>query len=425
MTINTALIYQSFYPRTIPVVEIRKDLKTDKPVSRGRFKLLGKKRHTLRQYRELMQCAPSEPEIFGKGGALSLAQYMPLTADSVKLACAWLESECKMWSGCGAMVGKFEAGQYPKEHNDKKFLFGEPFVYTRLFRVMNGSLYYDWPWGIERPLLQKDMGESDEKDRMENHSRVALGDVVRSISDLPNTLFFVSQETHAFPSNVPFPSFSSSPRATASSDIPLPWKNAYFFERNRAAAGKLHTVSDDMKSSASGHFDLHNWEARIDKAVWVGSLHDHGSVSHHSVARNVVMNLATVHPNHIIANFSNCFMVTDINPLSAQTTTDCGEAWRDWKAWETANHIRDPSRVRLFGSASSTLQHRAHDYVQMIDYMVSFRYIVVLAGVVSADRLPTLLAHSGAVILLQETDFLYHFSARLQPWVHYGELVGG
>jgi hypothetical protein len=38
----------------------------------------------------------------------------------------------------------------------------------------------------------------------------------------------------------------------------------------------------------------------------------------------------------------------------------------------------------------------------------------------AADRLATLMAYSGAVIILQETDSLYHFSGRLKPWVHYG-----
>lgn len=399
-----------------------------------------------------MQCAPSEPEIFGKGGALNLAQYMPLTADSVKLACAWLESDCKMWSGCGAKVKQYEAGQYPKEHADKKFHFGEPFVYTRLFRVTNGSLYFDWPWGTERPVLRQDMGESDDNGRMIGHSRVVIGDVVRSISDLPDTLFFVSQEVHAFPSNVPFPSFSSSPRATASSDIPSPWTSAYLFERGRTVAGKLLSVSDEVtenqRSSFSGRFhhnegrighksglndhksglndhksELHDpsWEARIDKAVWLGSLHDHDTLSHHSIARNVVMNLATIHPDHIVANFSNCFLVSDINPLSAQATTNCGEGWKDWKKWEAEHRIRDEGVARPFGSVPSTLHYRGEQYVPMADYMGAFRYVIVLAGVVSADRLPVLLAHSGAVILLQETDFVYHFSARLKPWVHYGE----
>ena len=34
-----------------------------------------------------------------------------------------------------------------------------------------------------------------------------------------------------------------------------------------------------------------------------------------------------------------------------------------------------------------------------------------------------LIAHSGAVILLQEAGFNYHFSTRLQQWVHYVPLT--
>ncbi len=40
-------------------------------------------------------------------------------------------------------------------------------------------------------------------------------------------------------------------------------------------------------------------------------------------------------------------------------------------------------------------------------------------GHATADRLGLLLAHSGAVILLQESANRYHFSMRLKPWVHY------
>ena len=56
-------------------------------------------------------------------------------------------------------------------------------------------------------------------------------------------------------------------------------------------------------------------------------------------------------------------------------------------------------------------------------YMLKYKYLIVTAGLVSADRLATLLANSGAVILLQETSFLYHFSARMKPWIHYGMYV--
>ena len=63
------------------------------------------------------------------------------------------------------------------------------------------------------------------------------------------------------------------------------------------------------------------------------------------------------------------------------------------------------------------------DSMNLETYMTSYRYLVVIAGLVSADRLNTFLTHSGAVILLQETDFVYHYSSLLKPWVHYGEFI--
>ena len=41
----------------------------------------------------------------------------------------------------------------------------------------------------------------------------------------------------------------------------------------------------------------------------------------------------------------------------------------------------------------------------------------------TTGRLAWLLAHSGAVVLLPRSPFLYHFSARLLPWVHYVPLL--
>ena len=66
------------------------------------------------------------------------------------------------------------------------------------------------------------------------------------------------------------------------------------------------------------------------------------------------------------------------------------------------------------------MQMRATTRIDFGEYMLSYKYLIVIGGVSSADRLNTFLAHSGAVILLQETDFRYHYSAFLKPWVHYG-----
>ena len=51
-----------------------------------------------------------------------------------------------------------------------------------------------------------------------------------------------------------------------------------------------------------------------------------------------------------------------------------------------------------------------------------YKYIIVPRsgmGLSTSGRLAKLLAHSGAVILLATGSYYYHFSARLEPWVHF------
>ena len=76
--------------------------------------------------------------------------------------------------------------------------------------------------------------------------------------------------------------------------------------------------------------------------------------------------------------------------------------------------------AKPFGFHDRTMRMKTNKEMGMTEYMLSYKYLIVIAGVSSADRLNTFLAHSGAVILLQETDFRYHYSAFLKPWVHYG-----
>ena len=430
--ISQASLALSYFPHHIPHFEIRKNPRTNEFVRRGLIKSLGTKRHTLAEYKQLLECPLQEPELYGKGGALALAQHIPVTIPRLKRGCAWLESNCKMWTEeCLKKVNEYEQGNYPKLHGDKKFLFGEPFVFTRMFRVIKGDIYYDWPWGVERLINTLDQNGS-EKD-VTTHARMVLGDVVRSISDLPDSVFFVSQEIQAFPSNVPFPSFSSSPHASTSSDIPMPWKNAYMFERDRVANGNLVALSDEGTSSSSSSssaswpqsraFNNSAWESRMDQAAWFGFLHDNDDVSKHAVARAIIINLANAYPEHVVANFTSCYLVSDIDPISTTGAVDCGPHY-DRQGFVTRNPgVRNPNAN--FGTRDATLSIRRYmeKPVPMAAFMVAYKYLIVLGGVVSADRLGTLLAHSGAVLLLQETDFLYHFSARLKPWIHYVPLA--
>ena len=76
---------------------------------------------------------------------------------------------------------------------------------------------------------------------------------------------------------------------------------------------------------------------------------------------------------------------------------------------------------KTVGFLSNIIQSRIKDRKHLNSG--KYKYVVVLLGLnegqALADRLAGLLAHSGAVILLQESKFIYHFSPFLKPWVHY------
>ena len=64
--------------------------------------------------------------------------------------------------------------------------------------------------------------------------------------------------------------------------------------------------------------------------------------------------------------------------------------------------------------------HKQSTVVPLFDgYMAKYKYLPVLGGISVSERLATFFAHSGAVVLLQETEVQHFFSARLKPWVHY------
>lgn len=84
------------------------------------------------------------------------------------------------------------------------------------------------------------------------------------------------------------------------------------------------------------------------------------------------------------------------------------------------SRFKETSTETKVGYLKPLLQNRLQDSVDV--YVGKYKYLAVLTGAggsATADRLADFLAHSGAVVLLQESEFSYHFSSRLRPWVHY------
>ena len=75
-----------------------------------------------------------------------------------------------------------------------------------------------------------------------------------------------------------------------------------------------------------------------------------------------------------------------------------------------------------FGYSDKTIRSKLKEEKDLEETMIKYRYLIVLCGVYGSGRLNQFLAHSGAVIMLQESDYLYHYSSFFKPWVHYGKL---
>lgn len=113
--------------------------------------------------------------------------------------------------------------------------------------------------------------------------------------------------------------------------------------------------------------------------------------------------------------YYNLLCISDLNPGS-DSEMKC-----HLNQTEYDNLFRDSSNTSPFGYSKKTLRSKLDAPIHFEEYMTSYRYLIVICGMFGADRLNQFLAQSGAVIMLQESDFRYHYSSFLKPWVHYGE----
>jgi hypothetical protein len=309
---------RNWYPKSIITYVVRNDTYTGLPVSRGREATLqGDRRYNLSEYREVLQCSASQPDLYGVGGALALARFIPLTADTLKLTAAFMESECELWNGCRAKVIEYMLGRYQTNLGPVRALGLHSA--TKMFRVMNGSLYYDWPWGVER---------FDVKANPDQNYKIPILDVMRKVVDIPDSVFFVGGEGVILPPNIPVPHISSSPRGRTSSDIPGLWNVPFLMERQRSH-NKQYTpiyqehedkmiasqnavnqsTSESIHGLRSQKDHIISWEFRIDKAAFFGSLGNPFGVTHPSTARQIVYDMSVDFPEHIDAKYRNCISV--------------------------------------------------------------------------------------------------------------------
>lgn len=218
--------FKDEFPSYILKTEIRRDVYSDEKVQRGRLEMLGgisnfmssiggqfnrsDRRVSYQAFQKILQCAPSEPDIYGPSGSLHLAHLIPVTRRGLEVASAWVETQCEDWQYCDHEANVL-AKKYSNSSEERKF----PDERTRMLRVINGELFYDWPWGIERFQRGPDY-----------YASRLFGGILELIDDIPDSVFFVRDYDYPlFPANFPIPAFSHAP-SIQNADIPNPWIRA-------------------------------------------------------------------------------------------------------------------------------------------------------------------------------------------------------
>jgi hypothetical protein len=317
---------------------------------------------------------------------------------SILITCAWIEGGCGLWADCHKKATKLLSGELKFEPLINNF-------FVKLIRVRHGQLYLDWPWGSGRVFKRPDF----------NVIRLFAA-VLELVSDIPDSVFFL--QTYDFPllpSNFPVPVFSHSPRVDKNSDIPFPWPRVINDEVNyylNKFIKKKH-IFPDLNPSRDNI-----WNKKIEKVGFYGILWENNPGA---LARQVLIDLSLLRPDLIEAKFTSATPMNPYNPESDEHLFDMKIPRRSKRHLPDNKHglehllntTHTPGFIKTLRNAFQKIQIKKEKYMQ------KYKYLVVIAGNSGADRLASFLAHSGSVILLQQTSYLTHFSQRLRPWVHY------
>lgn len=362
------------------------------------------KKYPLKELRRLLQCSPTEPDLDAHTGSISMLRLAPPTKRTTEIISAWAETHCKgEMHRCHAEADVNKQGGYHKDINMRGGFSG-----FGMLRVVNGSLFHDWPWGRERLIEWKsaraDLGNVTTK-MLKNHFEIyKQGDLLihaalRIVSDMPDSLFLMGGEQPFLEWNVPFPAFSNAPRYEKN-DMPWPFEEIYVSAAEAASIVVEQHGGDFSDSTMKKLFGGQaEWSSRTPKAAFFAGYHK---------LRHFVYDSAVLRPDLIeaplITRDTNPSL-TPWNPLSPEPyyNTTAGRNRTDWLRPGFAHYLETIS---------------VQDGKQW--HGGKFKYIVVIGHEDSlTGRLSHALSFSGAVILLPQTPFHYHFSAKLEPWVHY------
>ncbi len=270
----------------------------------------------------------------------------------------------------------------------------------------SGRLYYDWPW--------------ESSGRREYSSQWSflrlLGGALEMVNNMPDSVFFtVTFDFPFLPANFPMPALSHGPKIS-NSDIPYPWtllvNDEIIYHNNHVSKLKSSHIidlhNDACKETDGCGRDLNPdnetlWHQREEKAAFFGTLW----FTPVAISRQIVLHLAKIRPDLVVANYSKVIGAESFHPYS-----------------KPRKYKKDDEQVLEtypfdYIKTEAAEQKLVEEISLVNGYMAKYKFLLVLGGMSSSERLATFLAHSGAVILLQETDILYHFTPRIKPWIHY------
>ena len=281
-------------------------------------------------------------------------------------------------------------------------------------------MYYDWPWSLP-PSKHYNHKVRHEYDSQWSFLRL-LGGVLEKISDMPDSVFVtVTFDYPLLPPAFPLPVLSSAPKIT-NSDVPFPFtlliNDELLYYQNHVTKIKknknqqIEDVHENLCKKEQGcGLDLNpnvdsNWNQRINKAAFFGGLF----FTSLSMSRQIVIDLSIKYPDLIVANHSKEVGASYHHPYVDRSTSS-----------STTSEAATRKRDKLFDEYMSSISsNKIRSEIPLVNgYMRKYKYLLVLGGISISGRLATFLAHSGAVVLLQDSDLVYHFSSRLKPWVHY------
>ena len=187
------------------------------------------------------------------------------------------------------------AGNYNKGSHDLSNMWGGRSAI--LLRVINNEVYYDWPWGIERYESEKPHYTFLLTDHL-----AILEMVLRTVSDLGDSVFLFGGEQAFLPWNVPFPSFSFAP-SIGNAEFPFPWKESYALEADYEREAQRRQDHTDRYFKAGQT----PWKDRKEKAAFFASIQS---------TRQVVYDSAALRPDLFEVNFIPNNRIEPWNPLS-------------------------------------------------------------------------------------------------------------